>query len=78
MILDDQAGNQGNPLGVAGNAGESGGQTSGASGGGAEADDTNLVVNAVVVETQRAARVALYQNKNTKLNFDKFKFRQEI
>jgi len=31
-FLDDQAGDEGNPLGVAGNAGESGGQTSGASG----------------------------------------------
>lgn len=60
MILDDQAGNQGNPLGVAGNAGESGGQTSGASSGGAEADDTDLVVNTSVDVAQWAARVTLY------------------
>jgi hypothetical protein len=59
--LDDQAGGVGDPLGVAGNAGESSGVSSGASGAGDEADDTDLVVDASVDEAQWTARVSLYQ-----------------
>jgi hypothetical protein len=59
--LDDQAGGVGDPLGVAGNAGESSGESLGASGAGDEADDADLVVDASVDEAQWAARVSLYQ-----------------
>ena len=59
--LDDQAGGVGDPLGVAGNTGESSGESLGASGAGDEADDADLVVDASVDEAQWAARVSLYQ-----------------
>ena len=59
IFLDDQAGNERNPLSVAGNTGESGWQTSGASGGGTETDNADLIVYAVVVEAQWATRVSL-------------------
>jgi hypothetical protein len=63
--LEDQAGGVGDPLGVAGNAGESSGESLGASGAGSEADDADLVVNTSVDEAQWAARVSLCRNKNT-------------
>ena len=68
IFLDDQAGNERNPLSVAGNTGESGWQTSGASGGGTETDNADLIVYAVVVVAQWATRVSL----NNQIKFSIF------
>ncbi len=57
--LDDQASVVGDPLSVAGKAGESSWVSDLATSPGAEADNTNLVQNAIVVEAQWAARVTL-------------------
>ena len=63
IYLDNQASGVGDPLGVAGNAGESSGETLSASGASTEADNADLVVNTSVDEAQWAARVTLNINQ---------------
>ena len=58
-LLKNNASDEGNPLGIARDSGESSGEASGASGTGTETNNSNLIVSSVVVETQRAARVTL-------------------
>ena len=58
--LQDQTGVIGEPLGVAGNTGETSRETLLASSGGTEADNSDLVVSAIGTdEAQWAARVTL-------------------
>lgn len=64
--LDDQASDGGDPVSEVRDAGESSGQADFASGGGAETDNSDLVVDAVDDVAQWAARVTLpnFTNKN--------------
>ncbi len=71
--LDDQASDGRDPVSEVGNAGESSGEADFASGGGAEADNSDLVVDTVDNVAQWAARVTLRnicqkKKKKTKKN----------
>uniref|UniRef100_A0A0P5AMV7 Uncharacterized protein n=1 Tax=Daphnia magna TaxID=35525 RepID=A0A0P5AMV7_9CRUS len=57
--LDDQTSGVSDPLAVAGNTGESSGESISATGASTEADDTDLVVNTGIVEAQWATRVTV-------------------
>lgn len=57
--LDDQTSGVSDPLAVAGNTGESSGESISATGASTEANDTDLVVNTGIVEAQWATRVTL-------------------
>lgn len=59
LKLYDQARYGWDPFGIKRNTRECGGQTNFASGCGTKADDADLVVDALVDETQRATRITL-------------------